>query len=200
MTHCAHFLVPATITIAAAALAGCGSARGDASGPAGGSATRPAEQSPQESSPTLGAALALDDATEEALLAALDDERRAEALYLAVMERFGEVRPFSNIVVAEERHQTLLLPLLEKYGVPVPPNPYGPLQMDTPDTLAGACQLGVQSEIENIAMYDRLLPAVQEDDIRSAFELLRRASAERHLPAFERCADRAGGGRGRGAP
>ncbi|WP_257556844.1 hypothetical protein [Sphingobium sp. CFD-2] len=32
------------------------------------------------------------------LLDALEDERKAEATYAAVIEKFGPVRPFSNII------------------------------------------------------------------------------------------------------
>ncbi len=139
---------------------------------------------------------ALDAASRDALLAALDDERRAEALYRAVIGAFGEVRPFSNIVNAEVRHQALLLPLLEQYGVPTPPNPYDPAAIRVPGTLAEACELGVQAERDNIAIYDRLIPTIEHADIKSAFEILRSASADRHLPAFERCAGRRSAGRG----
>ena len=37
---------------------------------------------------------------EAVLLEALDDERKAEATYAAVIEKFGEVRPFINIIDA----------------------------------------------------------------------------------------------------
>jgi hypothetical protein len=37
------------------------------------------------------------------LMAALDDEYQARATYAQVLEDFGDVRPFSNIVEAEDR-------------------------------------------------------------------------------------------------
>ena len=40
-------------------------------------------------------------------MAALDDEYRAEAIYDAVMQKFGEVRPFINIIEAERRHAAM---------------------------------------------------------------------------------------------
>jgi hypothetical protein len=138
---------------------------------------------------TLTRAATIDTTSENALLTALDDERRAEALYSAVISRFGDVRPFSNIVHAEVRHQSLLLPLMEKYGVPTPANPYDSAAITAPGTLAEACAMGAEAERDNIAIYDRLIPTIQQEDIRSAFETLRSASADRHLPAFERCVD-----------
>ena len=44
---------------------------------------------------------------EAVLLEALDDERKAEATYAAVIEKFGEVRPFINIIDAERRQHVL---------------------------------------------------------------------------------------------
>lgn len=41
---------------------------------------------------------------EQILREALEDERKAEATYMAVIEKFGPIRPFINIVFAENRH------------------------------------------------------------------------------------------------
>ena len=40
---------------------------------------------------------------------ALEDEYKARATYRKVIERFGRVRPFVNIIQAEERHIEALL-------------------------------------------------------------------------------------------
>jgi rubrerythrin len=58
-----------------------------------------------------------------------------------------------------------------------------------------ACQAGVDAEIANVALYDRLMQNTSRQDILAVFENLRRASQERHLPALRRCAER-GAGRG----
>ena len=42
------------------------------------------------------------------LLHALDDERKAEAAYAAVIAKFGPIQPFSNIIGAEQRHAVAL--------------------------------------------------------------------------------------------
>jgi rubrerythrin len=138
----------------------------------------------------------LDKRTEMALLDALADERRAEAAYKAVIARFGDVRPFSNIVNAEKRHESFLLPLFEKYGVPVPENQIVVSQIEVPATPAEACRRGIDGEKSNIVMYDKFLEFVREEDIRQVFTYLRDASKNNHLPAFERCASGGGGRRG----
>lgn len=139
---------------------------------------------------------------EQAVLTALDDEYKAYSFYEAVMEKFGEVRPFSNIIRAEERHAEALIAILEGRGRPVPANPYAsgstPLPA-IPDSLQATCAAGVEAEIENAALYDDdLLPRVASyPEIHAVMVNLRDASQYRHLPAFERCAS-GGGGMGGG--
>lgn len=144
-----------------------------------------------ETKPPLPAAVV------EALNLALADERHALATYQAVLERFGEVRPFVNIAQAEQRHIDALLGIYAHYGVPVPPDEPQADSATRSLDLVGLCQIGVAAEIENVRLYDeQLLPTVEaHPDISSVLRALRDASANNHLPAFERCASR---GRGQG--
>jgi hypothetical protein len=128
-----------------------------------------------------------------ALLEALDDERSAEALYQAIIARHGPIRPFVNIIESERRHQARLLELFQRYQLPVPPAQ--PRNVELAPTLEQECRRAVAAERDNIAMYDRLLDAVREPDIRRVFANLRAASRDNHLPAFERCARRQRGRR-----
>jgi hypothetical protein len=129
---------------------------------------------------------------QEILTEALDDEYKARAMYRKVLDRFGVVRPFANILEAEERHIRALLPLFERYRI-APPEDRWAATLRAPNTVLEACQAGVDAEIENIAMYDRLLAAVEEDDVAQVLAKLQAASRERHLPAFQRCVERSGG-------
>jgi hypothetical protein len=56
--------------------------------------------------------------------------------------------------------------------------------------------LTVAAEIANGEMYERLLGATQRTDILAVLRNLQQASQQRHLPAFQRCAQRGTGGRG----
>ena len=56
----------------------------------------------------------------QGLADALDDEYKARATYAQVIADFGGVRPFVNIVEAEERHISALLGLFERYDIAVP--------------------------------------------------------------------------------
>jgi rubrerythrin len=129
------------------------------------------------------------------LTEALDDERKAIATYQGVIARLGPVRPFVNIVEAEKRHAAALIVLFERYHLPVPANAWQGACIEVPDSLQEACRRGVEGEVQNIAMYDRLLAATPEPDVRRVLLNLQSASRDRHLPAFRRCL----GGADRGA-
>ncbi|MCG8425901.1 MAG: DUF2202 domain-containing protein [Chromatiales bacterium] len=122
-----------------------------------------------------------------ALSMALDDEYRARATYRAVIETYGPVWPFVNIEQAEQRHIAALLPLFQRYGVPMIPDRWSG-QITSPASIQEACEAGVAAEIANYQMYDSLLEQVAEPDVRFVFSNLRNASAYHHLPAFQYCA------------
>ena len=134
-----------------------------------------------------------------ALIEAINDEYKARATYLHVISKFGKIRPFINIIEAEDRHIEALLPLFFKYEIAVPEdNWYSRIQ--APKSLIEACRIGVKSETENAEMYSRLLDLTKEYlDVQQVLMQLQKASAENHLPAFQRCVERGGEiGEGRG--
>jgi hypothetical protein len=127
--------------------------------------------------------------TVSALEEALQDEYKSRATYHAVIAAFGRIRPFVNIVQSEERHVAALLSLFDKYGLKAPEDKWR-AHIEPPSTVAAACQDGVRAEIENGEMYERLLAAVDEPDVRAVLLRLQSASRTRHLPAFRRCLGR----------
>ena len=82
---------------------------------------------------------------EEKLNKALMDEYHARDTYRKIIDTFGEIRPFSNIVQAEQRHIDFLLPLYKKYSIAVPPEP-DTTGMAVPATVAEAYKIAVQAE------------------------------------------------------
>jgi hypothetical protein len=131
----------------------------------------------------------LDENEVRALHEALDDEYRAFATYDQVIHDFGSVRPFINIRAAENRHISALKRVFERYRIPVPDNPWQGKVNRYPN-LATACHAGVEAEIANAALYERLLASTSRSDILHVYQSLREASQEHHLPAFRRCAER----------
>jgi hypothetical protein len=131
----------------------------------------------------------LTQAERQGLADALDDEYKARATYAQVIADFSEVRPFVNIVEAEKRHISALLDLFEHYGIAPPPDRWSG-SAPRFSNLTAACAEAVQAEIDNVAIYDRVLQTTHRADILTVYQALREASLEHHLPAFRRCAER----------
>lgn len=123
--------------------------------------------------------------TQEILDLAYTDELKAEGVYNAVIDLFGEQRPFTRIVDAEVKHSSAILELY-KYFALTPPLVLSD-DIFVFDSVAEACRAGVEGENANIALYDDLIAQTSEREIATVFEKLQRASRDNHLPAFERC-------------
>jgi len=128
----------------------------------------------------------LSERTIAALTEALADEYKARATYRQVIDEFGPIRPFINIVEAEDRHASALLRQFERLGA-MPPDDEWAGKVDPPASIRAACEAAVAGEIENAEMYDRLLKVIDDPLVREVMLNLREASQNRHLPAFRRC-------------
>lgn len=115
---------------------------------------------------------------------ALQDEYLAQARYNNILSTFGNIRTFIQIREAEMRHISALLPLFERYQVPLPLD-ISQSFVTTPGNLKAAYAEGVQGEIDNISMYERFLSLNIPNDVKIVFTQLRNASLN-HLAAFER--------------
>ena len=125
---------------------------------------------------------------EKTLSEAINDEYKALSTYEAVISKFGDIRPFVMIKGAEEQHIASLKAIYDKYGLIIPENTWSE-KISIPETLQESCQIGVEAEIANGALYkDKLLPEVSAyEDIYGVFTTLMNASIQKHLPAFEKC-------------
>ena len=119
----------------------------------------------------------------EMLNYAIQDENLALAEYEKIISVFGTQRPFSNIISSEKNHISLLKPLFEKYGLVIPKNTSNNLTV-VPSSILEAMKIGVQAEIDNIAMYEKFLKQDLPKDVRDIFTYLKDAS-KNHLKAFE---------------
>jgi hypothetical protein len=119
----------------------------------------------------------------EALTYSMEDELLAKAEYEKIIEKYGEIRPFTNIMEAEKRHIEYLEPLLQKYGVEYPK--ISKDEVIVPNSLKEAYEIGVEAEIANIEMYEKFLENEFPEDVREVFIKLKNAS-KNHLRAFKR--------------
>jgi hypothetical protein len=130
----------------------------------------------------------LSDAAVEALMAAIQDEYHAYAVYQVVIDQFGPVTPFTRIQAAEAQHIAALEAPFNRYGVPVPaPEPLEDLPQFS--SIADACALGAEAEIANFELHDSWMARTRDyPDLVQVFTSLRNTSEFNHLPAFEQCA------------
>ena len=121
-----------------------------------------------------------------------EGEYAALASYQAVLDEYGDVEPYATIMEAEARHADALIRQLDRMGVATPDvNPYLGL-IAAPEDLTTAATAWAEGEVANVELYDRLLADATDDALIRVFENLRRASADQHLPAFERAAENGG--------
>ncbi|WP_041959117.1 ferritin-like domain-containing protein [Sulfurospirillum arsenophilum] len=119
----------------------------------------------------------------EALQHAFDDEVKAYETYSAVIEKFGAVFPFMNIIQAEQTHQDALVAVATAHEIILVRTV--PEHISIPKTLRECCELGVAAEIQNIQCYDELLLHVKDyAEVQDLFYRLQAASFNNHLPAF----------------
>lgn len=139
--------------------------------------------------------IALPQAGDQALKAALQDEQRAFAFYSAVNKRFQDPIPFVNIEQAEAAHAQAVARQMRIAGLEVPANPYlrrpneslaaWYKRLNVPNTLEQAKVMAAQIERSNVLLYDRYLADESlPSNVRNLFQRLRQVSQERHLPAF----------------
>lgn len=131
----------------------------------------------------------IDEKSKAMVLEALNDEYKARAFYRLVIKTFGPVRPFVNIVEAEETHARALERLCARYRIPLPADEWNGT-LKPPASVLEACRAGVQGELDNIARYERFLRETREPELQALFQRLQARSRDAHLPAFQRCVAR----------
>jgi hypothetical protein len=129
-----------------------------------------------------------DRSVDEMLRYAIQDEYVARAEYRAIMAKFGDLKPFSNIVGSEESHIAWLKEAYAAEGLAVPADGAAS-HVVVPAAIKDAFRAGVDAEVANIAMYEsfissRLMAKAENADLKALFIRLRDAS-KNHLAAFE---------------
>jgi len=121
-----------------------------------------------------------------ALNLAINDEYKARAVYEKVLEDFGEIKPFKDIIKAENNHIKALEKLFKEYDLEILEDNWS-AKVTSYNSIKEACEAGRNAEIENVELYDMLFTMVEKKNIITAFENLQSASRSNHLPAFETC-------------
>lgn len=118
------------------------------------------------------------------------DEVNAAAVYAAIIDQFGELRPFTNIAAAEQQHSDAWAFLFDRYGLDLPElTP----TVTVPEfaTVTDACRFALDAEVGNAALYDTMLATFTDyPDITQIVTSLRDASEQNHNSALQNCISR----------
>lgn len=183
------FALTAVTVLAAsfAVFAACGDDDDNSTPATTASATQPAATTTSAATTTTQATTTSQGNLQEILTEAVNEEYKARATYQAVIDKFGQQLPFTNIVSSENTHVEQWVSLLQKFGYPVPADPFAG-KVTAPATLQAACATGVAAEKEDVALYDRLMKLTTNQEVLNVMQQQRQVSQDNHLPAFERCA------------
>ena len=138
-------------------------------------------------SPTAPTSMALDPDVLNALELGIQDEYRAEAIYQGVVNDFGSVVPFINILTAEQRHSVAIAQLYASRALAIPASQFSVGAVPHFASAHDACVAAAGAERDNISLYDHLLTLALPNDVHQVFTNNRRASIDNHLPAFIAC-------------
>ena len=136
---------------------------------------------------TAGAAGDSELTLEEVLTEAINEEYKAHATYQAVLDKFGDVAPFNNIIKAEQSHIDAWKRLFTANNIPVPADPFAG-KVQAPESLKVACEASVAAQDEDVALYDRLMKSTTDAQALAVMQQQRAVSQDNHLPAFQACA------------
>lgn len=137
------------------------------------------------------------DAWKEEFLPVLNEEYEAVATYVAIIAAYGEIRPYTNLYRAEQKHLAALLRIAERHGLDVTePNPV----ISLPSDLESVRLAGLALEEADIALLTEFLESDLPDDVRVVITNLLDAS-KNHAAALsgERSPGGRNGGRGNGS-
>lgn len=122
------------------------------------------------------------------LMYAVQDEYLAHGEYLAIVDKFGSQKPYTNIISAEETHLAYLKEVYLAYGLDFPDDE-STSHIVVPANLLEAAETGVQAEIDNIAMYELFLTYDLPENVLEVFSALKSGS-DSHLLAFQKQVDK----------
>ncbi len=126
---------------------------------------------------------------QQALWTAIDDVRRTEALYEAVLAhpRKRKLRPFPRILREKQRHEKRLVKLVVKRGYGDPPVLWDRRDVTAPADKKAACARAVDQELRNAAIYETAMALPLSPAVMRTMRAIHRRVRNRHIPNFEAC-------------
>ena len=125
---------------------------------------------------------------DEFVLNALDSALRSKfktcALYRMVLQAFGPVQPFKDLLKIEEKYRLVLTGLARRYDRTLPVDEWEG-QIAIPVSFVEACEEAIQLERENDRLYTALLDRMEEPALSRVITRMRNVSQISHQPSFK---------------
>jgi len=126
----------------------------------------------------------------EALRAAQRSVFKTCATYRMILQVFGPVPPFREMLLVEQRHRTVLTGMLRKLGAAAPIDDWE-TRAAIPVTLIDAGEDALETAMAHAALYERLYEQMRDPAARRIFRRMRNISRDIHQPALRRCLEQA---------
>ena len=125
-----------------------------------------------------------DDQVHDALDSALRSKYRTCALYRMVLQAFGPVQPFKDLLKLEEKYRLVLNGLARRYAHTGPADEWEG-RIAIPVSFVEACEEAIQLERENDRLYGALLERTADPALHRLLTRMRNVSQITHRPSFK---------------
>jgi hypothetical protein len=116
------------------------------------------------------------------------DEYRAAARYQQVMQAFGTVSPFREMLPVQGARVEALMQVYRQYPAFPPPNPFdGPQYMERYASVAGACEVALEAETATAERYARALALNPPAAVQKILRYNRASTLAFEVAATRRC-------------
>jgi hypothetical protein len=126
---------------------------------------------------------------QRALWTAIDDVRRSQAIYEAVLAHPNtkKLRPFARILRAKKRHEKRLVKVAIKRGYGDPPVQWNRSEVIAPGDKRASCAMGVDQELRNAAIYETAMAIPLSGRAQRVIRRIHRRVRNHDVPDFEAC-------------
>jgi hypothetical protein len=120
----------------------------------------------------------------EGMQSALRSKFKTCALYHMVLQAFGPVRPFKDLLKIEIKYRMVLAGLARRYAIPEPRDDWEG-QVAIPVSFIEACEEAIDLERGNDELYAGVLGRMEDPALCRVLKQIRNVSQISHLPSFK---------------
>ena len=126
---------------------------------------------------------------QRALWTAIDDVRRSQAIYAAILAHpnTAKLRPFPRIGRAKQRHEKRLVRVAIKRGYGDPPVQWNRSEVIAPGEKRASCAMAVSQELRNAAIYETAMALPLAGPTMRVMRRVHRRVRNHDVPDFEAC-------------